>query len=86
MTFNIRFPNQMIEQVLVALEQKGPGISQPGHWKPCRRRLTSKREHIHQLKVMKDRHYRVLPSERDDIVNSLNCRGIAVIGLQVSHT
>ena len=27
---NIRFPNQMIEQINIALEQKGPGISQPG--------------------------------------------------------
>ena len=25
------FPNQMIEQVNIALEQKGPGISQLGH-------------------------------------------------------
>ena len=30
-TRNIRFPNQMIEQINIALEQKGPGISQPGH-------------------------------------------------------
>jgi hypothetical protein len=29
-TRNIRFPNQMIEQINIALEQKGPGISQPG--------------------------------------------------------
>ena len=30
-TRNIRFPNQMIEQINnVALEQKGSGISQPG--------------------------------------------------------
>ena len=28
-THNIRFPNQMIEQINIALEQKGPGISQP---------------------------------------------------------
>ena len=27
---NIRFPNQMIEQINIALEQKGPRISQPG--------------------------------------------------------
>ena len=25
-TCNIRFPNQMIEQINIALEQKGPGI------------------------------------------------------------
>ena len=28
---------------------------------------------------------RVLPSEQDDIVNSLNCEGIAVIELQFYH-
>ena len=28
---NIRFPNQMIEQINIALEQKGSGTSQPGH-------------------------------------------------------
>ena len=26
----LRFPNQMIEQINIALEQKGSGISQPG--------------------------------------------------------
>ena len=31
-TRNIRFPNQMIEQINIAFEQKGKlGISQPGH-------------------------------------------------------
>ena len=37
-TRNIRFPNQMIEQINIALEQKGPGISQPGSLEACRRR------------------------------------------------
>ena len=32
---NIRFPNQMIEQINIAFEQKGPGISQPGSLKPA---------------------------------------------------
>ena len=31
---NIRFPNQMIEQINIALEQKGSG-SQPGSLKPA---------------------------------------------------
>ena len=41
-TRNIRFPNQMIEQINIALEQKGPGISA---WviEACRRRLTSEK-------------------------------------------
>ena len=34
-TRNIRFPNQMIEQINIALDQKGPGISQPGSLKPA---------------------------------------------------
>ena len=34
-TRNIRFPNQMVEQINIALEQKGPGISQPGSLKPA---------------------------------------------------
>ena len=42
-TRNIRFPNQMIEQINIALEQKGPGISQPGSTEACRRRLTSEK-------------------------------------------
>ena len=32
-TRNIRFPNQMIEQINIALEQKGSGISQLGSLK-----------------------------------------------------
>ena len=34
-TRNIRFPNQMIEQINIALSKKGPGISQPGSLKPA---------------------------------------------------
>ena len=41
-TRNIRFPNQMIEQINIALEQKGQNFSA---WviEACRRRLTSER-------------------------------------------
>ena len=75
----------MIEQINIALEQKGSGISQPGSLKPAVKDLTSeKREHIHQLKVMKNAS-RVLPSEQDDIGYSLNYEGIAVIELQFYH-
>ena len=45
-TRNIRFPNQMIEQINIALEQKGSGISQPGSLKPAVGRLTSE-EHVY---------------------------------------
>ena len=51
----------MIEQINIALEQKGSGNFSAWVIEACRRRLTSeKREHIHQLKVMKNEH-RVLP-------------------------
>ena len=35
-TRNIRFPNQMIEQINIALEQKGPGISLAWVIEACR--------------------------------------------------
>ena len=63
----------------IALEQKGPGISQPVI-EACRR-LTSEREHIHQLKVTRMNIPRS-SLRTDDIVNSLNYEGIAVIELQ----
>ena len=83
-THSIRFPNQMIEQINIALEQKGSRNFSAWVIEACRRRLTSE-ERIHQLKVMKNEHPRVLPSEQDDIVNSLNYEGIAVIELQFYH-
>ena len=63
-TRNIRFPNQMIEQINIALEQKGPGISPAWVIEACRRRLTSERRHIHQLKVMKNEHPAFFPPNR----------------------
>ena len=74
----------MIEQVNIALEQKGSGISQPGVIEACRRELTSEKGAYTSIKVMK-MNIRVLPSEQDDIVNSLNYEGIAVIELQFYH-
>ena len=50
----------------------------------CRRETNVRKEHIHQLKVMKNEHPRS-SSEQDDIVNSLNYEGIAVIELQFYH-
>ena len=73
----------MIEQINIALEQKGPKISPAWVIEACRRRLTSER-HIHQLKVMKNEHPAFF-REQDDIVNSLNYEGIAVIELQFYH-
>ena len=37
---NIRFPNQMIEQINIALEQKGSGNFSAWVIEACRRRLT----------------------------------------------
>ena len=51
-TRNIRFPNQMIEQINIALEQKGSGDFSAWVIEACRRRLTSEKEHMHQLKVI----------------------------------
>ena len=83
-TRNIRFPNQMIEQINIALEQKGPGISRLGRGSLPSETNVRKGEHIHQFKVMKNEHPRS-SSEQDDIVNSLNYEGIAVIELQFYH-
>ena len=83
-TRNIRFPNQMIEQINIALEQKGPGSYSLGHWSlPSETNV--RKEHIHQLKVMKNEHPAFFPPEQDDIVNSLNYEGIVVIELQFYH-
>ena len=69
----------MIEQINIALEQKGPGISQPGSLKPAVRRLTSEKRAYTSIKSDEEWTSRVLPSEQDDIVNSLNYEGIAVM-------
>ena len=52
-TRNIRFPNQMIEQINIILSKKVRISIQV--IEACRRRLTSeKRAHIHQLKVTEE--------------------------------
>ena len=73
----------MIEQINIALEQKR--VEDFSAWvvKPAVGTGVRKREHIHQLKVMKNEHPAFF-LEQDDIVNSLNYEGIAVIGTE--HT
>ena len=68
----------MIEQINIALEQGVRFLN----WviEACRRNPTSERER-HQLKVMKNEHPAFF-LEQDDIVNSLNYEGIAVIELR----
>ena len=82
-TRNIRFPNQMIEQINIALEQKGSGNFTAWVIEIRRRRLTSE-EHIHQLKVMKNEHPAFFPPNRT-YYGHLITRGIAVIELQFYH-
>ena len=79
-----RFPNQMIEQINIALEQKGSGNFQPGH-EARRRRLTSEKRAYTSIKSDEEWTSRVLPSEQDDIVTTSNYEGIAVIELQFYH-
>ena len=82
-TRNIRFPNQMIEQINT-FEQRSGNFSA---WviEACRRRLTSEKRAYTSIKSDEEWTSRVLPSEQDDIVNSLNYEGIAVIELQFYH-
>ena len=69
-TRNIRFPNQMIEQINIALEQKGSGISQPGSWSlPSE---TNVRKGITVIKSDEEMNIPRSSLEQDDIVNSLN--------------
>ena len=81
-TRNIRFPNQMIEQINIALEQKGSGnfsawvIEIPSETNVRKKAYTS----IKWWRMNIPRS----SSEQDDIVNSLNYEGIAVIELQFS--
>ena len=84
-TRNIRFPNQMIEQINIALEQKGSGNFSAWVIEARRRRLTSEKRAYTSIKSDEEWTSRVLPSEQDDIVNSLNYEGIAVIELQFYH-
>ena len=49
-TRNIRFPNQMIEQINIALEQKGSEEFLSLGREACRRRLTSEKETYTSIK------------------------------------
>ena len=72
----------MIEQINIALEQKGSKNFSAWVITNHRRRLTSrKREHMRQLKVMKNEHPAFFP-QSETCVNSLNYEGILLIELQ----
>ena len=72
----IHFHQRNGEQININnLSKRGPGISQPGSW-PAVGANVRKRALIHQLKVIEEWTSAILPSEQDDIVNSLNYEGI----------
>ena len=83
-TRNIRFPNQMIEQINIALGKKGLNFSAWNHSSLFSSEITSEKAYT-SIKSDEEWTSRVLPSEQDDIVNSLNYEGIAVIELQFYH-
>ena len=62
-TRNIRFPNQMIEQINIALETKGQEFLSLGRGEACRRRLTSEKAYT-SVKVMKNEHPAFFPPNR----------------------
>ena len=76
----------MIEQINIALEGKGPGISQPGSLKPVIPETNvRKRERITSIKVMKNEHPAFFPRTGRYYAIPLNYEGIAVIELQFYH-
>ena len=84
-TRNIRFPNQTFEQINIALGAKsGPWIFSLGHWSSLSETNVRKESAYTSIKSMKNEHPGS-SSEQDDIVNSLNYEGIAVIELQFYH-
>ncbi|EOQ3139173.1 YlcI/YnfO family protein [Escherichia coli] len=46
---NIRFPNQMIEQINIALDQKGSGNFSAWVIEACRRRLSTERSGMNYI-------------------------------------
>ena len=76
------FLTKWLNKLTSLLSKKGPGISQPRSWKPAVQ-VTSEKEAYTSIKSDEEWTSRVLPSEQDDIVNSLNYEGIAVIEFAV---
>ena len=71
----------MIEQINIALGKKVKDFSA---WviQACRRRPNVRKGAYTSIKSDEEWTSRVLPSRQDDIINSLNYEGIAVIELQ----
>ena len=77
----------MIEQINIALEQKGSGNFSAWVIEASSQSENNARSKRAYTSIKSDEEWtsRVLPSEQDDIVNSLNYEGIAVIELQFYH-
>ena len=75
----------MIEQINIALEQKGSGNFSAWVIEACRRRLTSEKRAYTSIKSDEEMNIPRSSLRTDDIVNSLNYEGIAVIELQFYH-
>ena len=70
-TRNIRFPNQMIEQINIALEQKVVRNFSAWVIEACRRRLTSEKRAYTSIKSDEEMNIPRSSLRTDDIVNSL---------------
>ena len=84
-TRNIAFLTKWLNKLTSLLSKKGPGISQPGSLKPAVGDQRPEKRAYTSIKSDEEWTSRVLPHEQDDIVNSLNYEGIAVIELQFYH-
>ena len=73
----------MIEQINIALEQKGSGNFSAWVIEACRQ-ATSEKAYT-SIKSDEEWEHPRSSLEQDDIVNSLNYEGIAVIELQFYH-
>ena len=69
------FLTKWLNKLTSLLSKKGPGISQPGSLKPA---VGDQRQKKAYTSIKSDEEWtsRVLPSEQDDIVNSLNYEGM----------
>ena len=80
------FLTKWLNKLTSLLSKKGREFSRPTQViEACRRRLTSEKEAYTSIKSDEEWTSRVAPLEQDDIVNSLNYEGIAVIELQFYH-
>ena len=78
------FLTKWLNKLTSLLSKKGPEFLSLGRWSLPSETNVRKRAYT-SIKSDEEWTSRVLPSEQDDIVNSLNYEGIAVIELQFYH-